>query len=571
MKRIHSGIWLVILVAAVLLLFDVPLSAGENGGPAETPAGAGHAADIDLNPLARLNTKSPRATMKNFLETMSRAYQIQMKDGYRSRKAMELLGRSATCLDLSKIPPTLVENKGIESVLFLKEIFDRIGIPPYEEIPDHATMETNGWSRWTIPNTEITVARVAEGPREGKFLFTPGTVKRLPEFYKRVQGLPYKPGASENIYESYIYSPGWMIPYGWIDGLPEWTKIPLFGQALWQWLGMVFSLLLGGLVVWLIYRLEYHRSRKRDASLWEVGKLLFPISGMALSILIGYFIDLQINITGTILIFVTVVLELSFFVFACVTIIVLGNILVRGITGSPRLRPKSIDANLITLILRVSTLILIFGVVWFAAGDFGLPVTAIFASAGVVGVAVALAARETLANFFGGVSVLLDRPFRTGDYIVLDSGERGEVMEIGLRSTRLLTRDEILICVPNSVITNVKVVNESAPIPRFRVRIKIGVAYGTDIDRVEEVLIDVATRNDLVATEPEPRVRFRAFGDSSLDFELLCWAKRPHDKGRLIHSLNREIYRAFNAENIVIPFPQRDIHMDPNPDGKHQS
>ena len=284
--------------------------------------------------------------------------------------------------------------------------------------------------------------------------------------------------------------------------------------------------------------------------------------------IIGYFIDLQINITGIVLTVVTVILELSFFVFACVTIVVLGNILVRGITASSRLKPKGMDVNLITLILRVFTLILIFGVVWFAAGDFGLPVTAIFASAGV---AVALASRETLANFFGGVSVLLDRLFRTGDYIVLDSGERGEVMEIGLRSTRLLTRDEILICVPNSVITNVKVVNESAPIPRFRVRIKIGMAYGTDIDRVEEVLIDVASRNNLVAMEPEPRVRFRAFGDSSLDFELLCWAKRPHDKGRLIHSLNGEIYRVFNSKGIVIPFPQRDVHMDSHPDDSRSS
>ena len=568
MKWIFSQIWLVILVAAVLLLFDAPLSAGEKGGPAEAPARAGHAADIDLNPLARLNTKSPRATMENFLETMNRAFQIQLRDGYRSKKAMELLERSTTCLDLSKVPPTLVENTGIESVLFLKEIFDRLNLPPYEEIPDFATMEANDWSRWTIPNTEITIARVVEGPRQKEFLFTPGTVKRLPKFYKQIQRFSYKPGASENIYESYIYSPGWMIPYGWVEGLPDWARIPFLGQTLWQWLGMVFSLVFGGLVVWLIYRMEYHRSRKRDASTWQVGKLLFPISGMALTILIGYFIDLQINITGKVVTVVTVILELGFFVFAGITIIVLGNILVRGFAASSRLKPKSIDANLITLILRVSTLILVFGVVWVAARDFGLPVTAIFASAGVVGVAVALAARETLANFFGGVSVLLDRPFRTGDYIVLDSGERGEVMEIGLRSTRLLTRDEILICVPNSVITNVKVVNESAPIPRFRVRIKIGVAYGTDIDRVEEVLIDVATRNDLVAMEPEPRVRFRAFGDSSLDFELLCWAKRPHDKGRLIHSLNGEIYKAFNAEGIVIPFPQRDIHMEPHPDIK---
>lgn len=153
---------------------------------------------------------------------------------------MELMERSAACLDLSKIPPTLVENAGIESVLFLKEILDRIKLPPYEEIPDLATMETKKWTRWTIPNTEITIARVKEGPREKEFLFTPGTVGRLPKFFKRVRHLPYRPGASENIYESYIYSPGWMIPYCLIDALPDWAGIPFLGQALWQWLGMTF-------------------------------------------------------------------------------------------------------------------------------------------------------------------------------------------------------------------------------------------------------------------------------------------------------------------------------------------
>ena len=565
MKRICSGTWLAILVAVVILSFDVGLSVGDEEQKVGPSAGSVDVAGLDRYPLARLNTKSPRATIKNFLETMDRAYHIQMKAGYRSRKAMELLERSETCLNLSKVPPTLVQTIGIESALFLKEILDRIEIPPYEEIPDFRTMESNRWSRWTIPHTEVTIARVAEGPRQGEFLFTPGTIARLPKFHQRVQRLPYKPGASENIYESYIYSPGWMIPYGWVERLPEWTKVPFFGQSVWQWLSMAFSLLLGSLVVWLIYRIVYRQPEKKDASPWHVGKLLFPISGMTLSLLINYFVDLQINITGTVLAVVSVGLEISFFVFAGIAIVVLGNVLVRGITSSPQLKLKSLDANLITLSLRVATLLLVFGLVWYAAGDFGLPVTAIFASAGVVGVAVALAARETLANFFGGVSVLLDRPFTTGDYIVLDSGERGEVMEIGLRSTRILTRDEILICVPNSVITNVKVVNESAPLPRFRVRIKVGVAYGTDINRVEEILLDVAKRNDLVAKEPEPRVRFRTFGDSSLDFELLCWAKRPQDKGRLIHTLNGEIYRAFEAAGIVIPFPQRDIHLDPHP------
>jgi small-conductance mechanosensitive channel len=201
------------------------------------------------------------------------------------------------------------------------------------------------------------------------------------------------------------------------------------------------------------------------------------------------------------------------------------------------------------------------GMVFLFLSFWKINLTPLLASAGIAGVAVALAAKETLSNFFGGVSVLLDQPFKTGDYIILDSGERGEVVEIGLRSTRILTRDDVQISIPNSIITNTKIINESAPEPRFRVRIKVGVAYGTDVDQAEEVLLDVARTNTLVSPQPEPRVRFRSFGDSSLDFELLCWARRPHDKGRLIHALNREIYKAFDQIGIVIPFPQRDVYV----------
>lgn len=86
-------------------------------------------------------------------------------------------------------------------------------------------------------------------------------------------------------------------------------------------------------------------------------------------------------------------------------------------------------------------------------------------------------------------------------------------------------------------------------------------AYGTDVEQVEEILMKLARGNELAANNPAPRVRFRAFGDSSLDFELLCWARRPEEKGRLIHSLNKEIYHALNDARIEIPFPQRDVHL----------
>lgn len=210
---------------------------------------------------------------------------------------------------------------------------------------------------------------------------------------------------------------------------------------------------------------------------------------------------------------------------------------------------------------NLSRVLILAGAIFLFLSLWNINITPLLASAGIAGLAVALAAKETLSNFFGGVSVLLDQPYKVGDYIILDSGERGEVVDIGMRSTQIMTRDDVQISIPNSIITNTKVINESAPVPRFRVRVKIGAAYGSNVDQIEQILITVARRNQLVTPEPEPRVRFRAFGDSSLDFELLCWAHRPHDKGLLIHELNRDIYKAFNEAGIVIPFPQRDVYV----------
>ena len=530
-------------------------------------------AETVRHPLAGLHTESPRETLRTFMATMNQAYGASLKTGTRSKQTMAFIERASQCLDLSEVPPTLEKSVRLESAYLLTDILNRIELPPLNDIPDEKSLKTRGLSSWTIPHSEITIARVSEGPHKGQFLFTPKTVSQLEDFYKRVEHLPYKPSVWEKPYASYIFAPGPLIPHQWIERLPQWSKKPFLGQTLWQWVGLALSLLFAALVVWLFYGWEFRRrtSEPKNASPWRFGKLLFPASGMALAWGVEIFIDIQLNITGLPLLITKVSLQSCFLIFAGVAIILLGNILVNGITSSPRLQQRSIDNNLVRLSLRVLTLAMLFVLLWYAAKYFGLSVTAVFASAGIAGLAIAVAARETLANFFGGISILLDRPFTTGNYIILDSGERGEVVDIGLRSTRILTRDEILICIPNSVITNVKIVNESAPAPRFRIRIKIGVAYGTDVEQVEEILMKLARENELAANNPAPRVRFRAFGDSSLDFELLCWARRPEEKGRLIHSLNKEIYNALNEAGICIPFPQRDVHLiKPSDEGENQ-
>ncbi|MDX1776197.1 MAG: mechanosensitive ion channel family protein [Desulfobulbales bacterium] len=209
-------------------------------------------------------------------------------------------------------------------------------------------------------------------------------------------------------------------------------------------------------------------------------------------------------------------------------------------------------------VLRV--VVVVAGLIWLLA-IWKINLTPLFASAGIAGIAVALAAKDTLANFFGGISIFMDNTYKVGEYIILESGERGEVVEIGIRSTRIKTRDDVIVTIPNSIMANSKIINESAPIPRFRIRVPVGVAYGTDIEKVEAVLLGVADANSNIEKYPEPRVRVRVFADSSVNFELLCWVKDPRDKGLEVHNLLKEIYKVFAEQSITIPFPQRDVHI----------
>ena len=188
--------------------------------------------------------------------------------------------------------------------------------------------------------------------------------------------------------------------------------------------------------------------------------------------------------------------------------------------------------------------------------------TAWLASAGIVGIAVGFAAKDTLANLFSGVFILADAPYKIGDFVVLDTGERGEVTRIGIRSTRVQTRDDVEVTIPNSVMGNTKITNESGgPEEKYRIRIAVGVAYGSDIDRVREILMDIATNNEAVCEDPEPRVRFRNFGASSLDFQLLCWIDQPVLRGRVIDALNCQVYKRFLEEEIEIPYSKQDLYI----------
>jgi MscS family membrane protein len=242
----------------------------------------------------------------------------------------------------------------------------------------------------------------------------------------------------------------------------------------------------------------------------------------------------------------------------------LNSLVVETVRGKSQ--NKLVQSGMLSLLHNVMKIVLVALAVYFFFLAWEIDVTAWLASAGIVGLALSFAAKDTLSNLFAGVSIIMDAPYKTGDYIILDSGERGVVTNIGLRSTRILTRDDIEITVPNGIIGNSTIVNEAGgPSRQHRIRVSVGAAYGSDVDRVVETLENVATSNADILAEPAPRARFRGFGDSSLDFELMGWIADPGDRGRVQHELNIGIYKAFIEERIEIPFPQRDLHVKTMP------
>nr|MBC8278049.1 mechanosensitive ion channel [FCB group bacterium] len=257
-------------------------------------------------------------------------------------------------------------------------------------------------------------------------------------------------------------------------------------------------------------------------------------------------------------------------------ILIVGQItltLMRLVTFSSQIyTDKFIDRRMISgreeffpLVVRVVKIIIFTIALIIVLKHFKQDVQSLVVSLGVGSLAIALAAQETLSNMIAGFVIMTDRPFRVGDRIKISSGETGDVYEIGLRSTKVMTFDNTLIIVPNAQIINEKVLNLTYPEPRTRVQVFVGVAYGTNIEKVKEILIDICNRNPKVLATPAPNAYFLNFGDSSLDFRATCHVSNWDQEWSTAEEIRLEIDRRFSEEGIVIPFPQRSVWFENKP------
>jgi len=185
------------------------------------------------------------------------------------------------------------------------------------------------------------------------------------------------------------------------------------------------------------------------------------------------------------------------------------------------------------------------------------------ASLGIAGFVFGFALRDIFANVFGGIALIADKSFKIGDFIKLESGEVGEVIDIGLRSTRIKSFDEgNEIIVPNNSLVTSKITNYGRPLINLKIVVKIGVAYGSDVKKTREVLLDCAKKIDEVQEDPGPRVYFMEMADFSLNFRVVFWIADFRQRFDIRDKFVSLAYEELQSKGIKIPFPTRTIHIE---------
>jgi MscS family membrane protein len=496
----------------------------------------------DVNPLRPADTSSPRATLQSFIAGTDAAY-LRMKELLTSYSRSDRLylnsaeraaqadiipsaSKAIQSLDVSGVLPVLRQTVSVERAVQLKEILDRIELPSFDDIPDREAMVRSSSKKWRLPNTEIDIVLIEKGPRAGDYLVSAETVDRLPEFYDRVKTLPYKPGAGRELSDAYralssdraatVYEAFSSSPVGL--RLPDWARTRIAGVAAWQWLGFAFGLLVAALFIFGMHRLARRLTDGREdqrGRRWPA--LLTPLAVILVAAFLVPPLCAILRIGGSPLVLTAFIETGAVFLSAAWLSIIGASMLGETIAASEHLNRRSLDSQLIRLGLRFVGIVVAIGFLIQGANELGFPAYSVLAGLGVGGLAVALAARDSLANLLGSILIMFEKPFRVGQVIRV-SGSEGTVEDVGFRSTRIRTLDNSLISIPNNTVVNATVENLSLRVMR-RQRFFVQITYDTPREKVQEL---AARIKQLITDHPMTnktniQVRFNDFAESSLN------------------------------------------------------
>jgi MscS family membrane protein len=438
-------------------------------------------------------------------------------------------------LELSEIPPAARFELGRDGVHYLYDVLSRVELPPEADIPDAAAYADVGREKeesdrktvsWTIPHTEITLIRVADGPRAGNFLFSSPTVTRAKEFYEKTRTLPYRRDVPLKNYaamRSYLTMHGWMISSRAIEGFPGWLKRSVYEQAVWKWIALAMLTAMTAVVVVIVHRLARRRLSGGSAGA-NLRRLVTPLTLLLMPLVLNL-ANRQLSLLGWISGGITLVAEaLIYFALAWITWTV-SMVVAEAVIASPRIPDQSLNAHLLRIAARTVSIVVVIGIILYVSNRLGVPLYGLVAGLGVGGLALALAVRPTLENIIGSVILFADKPVRIGDFCRFGD-EYGTVEEIGLRSTRLRKLDDTVVSLPNADFSQRELTNYTRR-RRWLYQTALSLRYETSPEQLRYVM---AKLREMLLGHPKVspdtlHVRFDGFGAYSLDVAVFAYIR----------------------------------------------
>jgi MscS family membrane protein len=532
-------------------------------------AAPGLTADPDAHPLEPVDLSSPRAVLEGFIEDMDQAWLAIVRsranrggDAAEETRAIYLADRILRRLDLSDVAPTARVEEGYDAATYLWEVLSRIELPPLAEIPDASAFPAGVPAEWRVPHTEIAIVRPAEPG--GQFRFSKDTVARAATFFGLVEHLPYRREVPlEN--PSYLRKivGGTMVPTDFVRSLPGPLKAIWLGQAVWKLIAFAVLLVIVTVIVRTAGRLARPAQTASPARRY-LGRIVAPAVLLALLPIAVYLTTEQINIVGKFAQWVKLAADTIGIIAGTWVAWLACLILAETFISSPRIGTSTLNAQLLRLTGRIAGIVLGLTVVFVGANRIGLPLLGVLAGVGVGGLAIALAAQDSLKNLLGSLMIFMDRPYQPGQRIVVE-GQDGFVEQIGLRSTRIRNLDGSLTTIPNEKMARLDVENigERTFLRRFvNLRLPIDTPPAR-MERAVEILHEILDGHDGMIPELPPRIYFNEFNPDSFNLFVMYWFTPPrrwqfHEFNQRV---NLEILRRFEAEGISFALPASTMRL----------
>jgi len=455
-----------------------------------------------------VDTTSPRATLQTFLDSVDnymalslsatlpyvRSDRFYQSEGERQLRAQanQQFSRASETLDVSGLPPGFRGVLTVESVVRLMDIVARIDLPDLSDIPDHEAMQAAGETSWRIPGTRLEIALVSEGRHAGTYLFSPQTILNLEEIHLRLAYLPaqqksvqaYLDGLAPYTSDTTLYG-HWQnsagtfgfLPERWSYEMPEWLKVRVLGATIWQWLAALLCEVLGLFLIWLSWYIGGRLGAPRKMRVFATALFIMAYAASATTLLEA------LQIGGALLYFVGLGSVCILYLSAIWMSFATANVVAEAIIKRQSLLTGGVDSQLIRLGARLVALAFTTLLIVSGTNALGFPAYSLLTGFGVGGLAIALAARDTLSNLLGSIAIMFEKPFRSRDWIKIGDAE-GYVERVGFRSTRIRTLEDSVVSIPNNLVVNSMVDNLGARKNRHQ-HFELQIPYTTPRDGIQ--------------------------------------------------------------------------------------